>query len=376
MPALFGIHIVYDMNMTNLEHFEMKEIGVNYQKTLNYIKKRLDTSIHDFATRNEIVKEILQSCPYIEHYWEQKNHVYNSDKPLEADSPYGMMVSRLTNYLLMSDESKQMSRQEETTYVFTDEYMKRKINRESITVDEDGEQLNILDSMNLQIVARPKRGGKNVLMPSKVTIDKKKDLYKDTYMSRVLTDYQLMINTCITMHVKATYNRRLLNWQLHTLRDDQKLAKEMLSGYFGKHLQKYPQPQKELNVFDWRDGRTLLKLLQMRGDFYQNYDFWLTCFDLQCLLDKIHLTDDEDMVRKMLYKGFTIKDIEYFSGIKYNQIYYGIIPNIIKKIQQRNIPYDVEVNPSIIDKIEQRDETKLQKKEEKLKNDNKLQQIY
>jgi len=82
------------------------------------------------------------------------------------------------------------------------------------------------------------------------------------------------------------------------------------------------------------------------------------------------------MVRKMLYRGFTIKDIEYFSGITYNQIYYGIIPSIIKKIQQRNIPYDVEVNPSIIDRIEKRDTAKLQKKEEKLKNDDKLQQVY
>lgn len=354
----------------------MKEIGVNYQKTLNYIKKRLDTSIYDFATRNEIVKEVLRSCPYIGRYWEQKNHVYNSNDVLEADSPYGMMVSRLTNYLLMSDESKEMSRQEETTYVFTDEYMNRKINRESITVDEDGKQLNILDSKNLQIVERPHRGGKNNIIPSKVTIDKKKDLYKDTYVSHVLTDYQLMINTCISMRIKATYNRRLLNWQLHTLRDDQKLAKEMLHGYYGKHLEKYPQPQKELNIFDWRDGRTLLKLLQMRGDFHQNYNFWLTCFDLQCLLDKINLTDNEDMVRKMLHQGFTIKDIEYFSGITYNQIYYGIIPNIIKKIQQRNIPYDVEVNPSILDKIENRDKTKLKKKEEKFKNDNKLQQVY
>ena len=41
-----------------------------------------------------------------------------------------------------------------------------------------------------------------------------------------------------------------------------------------------------------------------------------------------------DMVRKMLYKGFTIKDIEYFSGITYNQIYYGIIPNIIKPMNR------------------------------------------
>lgn len=354
----------------------MEEIGVNYQKTLKYIKKRLDTGIHDFVTRNKIVKEILQSCPYIERYWEQKNHVHNSGGFLEADSPYGMLVSRLTNYLLMSDESKQMSRQEETTYVFTDEYMKRKINRESITVDEDGERLNIINSMNLQIVKRPNKGGRNSIIPSKVTINKKEDLYKDTYMSHVLTDYQLMINTCISKRVKGTYNRRLLNWQLHTLRDDQKLAKEMLHGYYGRHFQKYPQPQKELNVFDWRDGRTLLKLLQMRGDFYQNYNFWLTCFDLQCLLDKIHLTDNEDMVRKMLYKGFTIKDIAYSSGITYNQIYYGIIPGIIKKIQQRNIPYDVEVNPSIIDRIEKRDKTKLEKKEEKSKNDNKLQQVY
>ena len=332
----------------------MEEIGVNYQQTLKYIKKRLDTNIHDFATRNKIVKEILQSCPYIENYWEQKNHVHNSSGFLEADSPYGMLVSRLTNYLLMSDESKKMSRQEETIYVFTDEYMKRKINRESITVDENGKQLNIVNSTNLQIIERPNKGSKNNIIPSKVTINKKKDLHKNTYMSHVLTDYQLMINSCILKRIKGTYNRRLLNWQLHTLRDDQKLAKEIMCGYYGKHLQKYPQRQKELNVFDWRDSRTLLKLLQTRGDFYQNYNFWLTCFDLQCLLDKIHLTENEDMVRKMLYRGFTIKDIEYFSGITYNQIYYGIIPNIIKKIQQRNIPYDVEVNPSIIDKIENR----------------------
>ena len=118
----------------------MEEIGVNYQKTLKYIKKRLDTNIHDFATRNKIVKEILQSCPYIERYWEQKNHVHNSGGFLEADSPYGMLVSRLTNYLLMSDESKQMTRQEETTDVFTDEYMTRKINGKSITVEENGER--------------------------------------------------------------------------------------------------------------------------------------------------------------------------------------------------------------------------------------------
>lgn len=50
---------MYNMNTTKLEQFKMKEIGVNYQTTLKYIKKRLDTSVHDFETRNKIVKEIL-----------------------------------------------------------------------------------------------------------------------------------------------------------------------------------------------------------------------------------------------------------------------------------------------------------------------------
>lgn len=354
----------------------MEKIGENYQKTLKYIKKKLDTSIKDFKTRNEIVIDIINKCPYLRTYWETKTHKYNRGNYLEAESPYGMLVSRLTNYLLMSDESKEMSRKEKTVYVFTDEYMKRKINRESITVSENGSVSNILDSVNFQIIKQPITSERNYIKKSLIKIYSS-DLNKNTYESKVLTDYQKIIDRYVKKIRDKSYNRRLLNWQLHTLREDQRLAKKMLKGYFGESIEKYFQFDKKCDIFDWRDNRTLLKLLQMRGDFYGNYEVWLTCFDLQCLLDRLDLTDDEDKIRKMLYKGFSFKDIEYFTGFTYNQIYYGIVQNIITKIQKQNIPYDVEVNPIIIDKIEKRNQKKLEKiKRKEHKNDKNIQFIY
>ena len=344
----------------------MEKIGENYQSTLNYIKQKLDMSVHDFKTRNDIVQDILAKCPYIQEYWDKKTNVHNNSKKLVAISQYGMLTSRLTNYLLMSDESKKMSRQEKSTYVFTDEYMKKKINRESITISNEGKSLNILNSPNLNILQKSNRNSRNFIIESSVKINKK-DLERSDYLANVLKDYQAMIDSCIKKRIDGSYNRRILNWNLHTLRDDQKLAKTIIKGYFGENLEKYPQPQKKCDFFDWRDSRTLLKLLQMKGDFYENYNFWLTCFDLQCLLDKLDLTEQEDIVRKMLYTGLKFKDIEYYTGYSYSQIYYNIVPNIIGKIQNENIPYDVEVNPNILAKIENRDAKEQNKKNTKEK---------
>lgn len=343
-----------------------KLVKDNYVATLSYIKHNLNMSIHDFKTRNEIVKSILDKCPYIKTYWLKKNNVHLTNGYLEDQSPYGMMISQLTNYLLMSDESKKMSK-ENDSYTFTDEYMKKKINREIITIEErpntnkfktnndsESSKINIVDSKRIDMFLSRQ---KNRIKFPRVKITKE-DLKENSYKGEVLRDYQRIINICLSKRENKTYNRRLLNWQLFLLRDDQKLSKSMLAGYFNSRELKYPQPQKQLNLFDWRDKRTLLKLLQMRGDFYKNYDLWLTCFDLQILLDKLDLTPTEDMIRKMMYLGLTFHDMEYYTGFSYNRIYYKIVPSIISKIQWENLPYDVEVNPNILDKIEKRDKNK------------------
>lgn len=306
-----------------------------------YNVRGLDKTKTSFDDRLEVVDKFLEDTPFFEEYFDsQFNCHLNAGSELSSKNNVCNMIEIMADYLLMSDESKELSKQEETAYVFTDEYLEKKIKREMFDVPSEKGMVNIVDNSNIQIVKRPNKRNHIINQGIQIT---KKDLSEDSFLGQVLRDYNSLLETIKYNTEHKIGNKRKLSYHQHAVSGDMIEAKASLKGIWGGSMgAPSANFQKPFDYFDFEDADTLKSLLQVKGDFFESYSLWLTCMELQMVLDKIELTSDEQVVRTLLYGGYNIIDIQDTTGINAYRIRRTIIPNIIKKIQKQHIKYDAE----------------------------------
>lgn len=313
----------------------------------------LDNTVHDLKTRKKIVEDNLEYGNFFNNYFEnQYNPHLSSSGQLSSDNNICGMLERMANYLIASDESKKMNLDEKTTYVFTDEYMQKKIRREHTDVpDSEGAMFNLLDKENIQIVKRPPK--RNFIKFSNVAINKE-DLNEDSKMGQILREYQELMNTIDFRTQNRIGLKRFNSKHKYLVSNDMLDVKKSYKGIFPPSFNKTTSfYQRPYEYFDLTDFKTVRSLLSVQGDFYTSYNLWLTILDLRHILSIIDLTDEERLVSDALFLGWRPIDIERDFSIDSYRIRRTVMSNISKKVIKYGDKYDYndDENKVNIDKL-------------------------
>jgi len=312
-----------------------------------YRSTHLDNKVSDLETRMKNVEENLAYKDFFETYFNDHYDPHlDSDSALSSDNNVCAMLERQADYLINSAESREMSRQDETAYVFVDEYMSKKIAREHLDVkefSEDGSMssVNIMDNDNVQIVKRPDK--KNHILISREEI-KPSDLVGDGEMKDILRDYQLLLDTIDEKTQKTSGQKRKLSLQKFLVKGDMIDVKHSYEGVLPrpKSTVEHNMFEHKYDYFDFSDFRTVRAFLTVNGDFYESHNLWLARIDFNNLLVKAGLTEEEALVAYCLEQGYTPKEIQEDYGIDSYRVRRTVMNNIAKKVVKLGDDYDCE----------------------------------
>lgn len=246
-------------------------------------------------------------------------------------------LEKMADYLLLSDESKQMDRSSKNEYMIHKDRQKfiKKINRESFS-SENG---NVVDNENtLHYLVKQKND--YILKHQKITDE---DLKKNTETARVLREYDNFLK-----HI----NEKLLEkpdskWFMYSrakaqVRDDMVNVKNMLDGVWGQNISPTPSHvEQRYDVIDFTDYETVEFFLSVsEPEFVDNIETWLIWLEFNSTMNKANLTNEEKCVAYLLGKHWNIKEISDFLEIDYNRVRRTVVSNVIKKIIKVGNKYD------------------------------------
>lgn len=330
---------------------------INDSKTINeklYKLNDLDRSVSSLEDRLKEVNEKLDSTDlYVNYFENQFNPNLTGDMPLSEDIPVCKSLEKMANYLLMSDESKQMDKDERNNYVIhkdRDKFMK-KLNRENSDFMDDENIVHFLIKQRNDY--KPKT--------QKITAY---DINKDTETGRVLREY----NNFLKNIDKALQEKPDSRWFMFSraksqVKSDMLYVKKMLDGVWGENIKPISVPKKTDYYFiDFTDYKTVEYLIKMeQPDFDFNQELWLVWLEFNDVVKKANLTEEEYFVFYLLQKQWNIKEISEYLNINYDRVKRTVINNIVKKIIKVGDKYSAT---NLIDKYRILNK-KLKNKEEK-----------
>lgn len=325
--------------------------GMNAYKKYGEIG-RLDRKVTSLKERTDNIEELLDEDDFFEEYFEHHyDPIIGQDSALSEENNISQMLSSMADYLLNSDESKEIDKKEKIHYVFTeDETKKREKYRNSKNSFES------TDDKNIEIVSKPV---KPVEFKSQEIVINKKDLHNNNEMSRILSEYSHLIGLINSASEKDFTHKRKYNSMIGLVKDDMKMVKESYLGIFprsksvpgGHYIKPVPSPDYHMvNVFK-----------KMYNTFptsvEENYEMWENSFDFSVIIQNADLSQTEKDIITLKRYGWTFDEIVEDLGLEkyYNTndissyVKKHAVDNIYKKVLTyvENRDYDVFKNQKI-----------------------------
>lgn len=304
-----------------------------FYKTTNLDRNK--TSLQDRL--DEVNRKLEETDIYEDYFSNYYNPNLTGNMDLAENDVACQSLEKMADYLLLSDESKQMDRDSKNEYMIHKDRKKfiKKINRESY----DGVDGNVVDNENtLHYLVKQKND--YVLKHQKITNE---DLKKDTETARVLREYNNFLQ-----HI----NQKLLEkpdskWFMYSraksqVRDDMINVKNMLDGVWGENISSTPSHvEQKYDIIDFTDYKTVEFFLSAaEPEFVGNLEIWLIWLEFNDTMNKADLTNEEKCVAYLLGKQWNIKEISDFLEIDYNRVRRTVIGNVVKKIIRVGNKYD------------------------------------
>lgn len=318
---------------------------------------KLDISKTSLEERKAYLNELIGDQSFFDEYFEKHFKAsINSNEALSSEVNVCNVLENMANYLLNSDESKQMDADKKNVYVFHkgNERFKKRMDRETFSTTINGETMNIVDNPNVVHVLQKKE--KNFRLPKKQKITKE-DLLRDDFCGEVLRDYQKMLDN-INKKIVEKRDKMYFKYSVNksTVQQDMIDAKNMILGVWGYNISISESHIPDTEIFDFTDYNTVKFLLQMeKPDFSFNFEMWLVWTEFIETIKKANLTETEAEIVVMLQNQWKIQEISDATGIAYHNLYQTTIPRICKKIMKVGNKYDA-YDEKIKLKIEKRKE--------------------
>lgn len=206
-------------------------------KKINYNKTKLED-------RQVVVNEILETGYYEEYFDERFKVALNSTDALSDNDNTVNSLERLANYLLNSDEVKELKKEDDFEYKFysDEEAFQKAVNKEPKL---DGMGGSIEKDNIIHYLKKENRNYKK----SKDQVISKKDLNREDdlgYILRSYTDYLEKVTVELDNHKSSKLSRFKLSEISGSVRQDMIDSKDMILGVFG-----YKTNSEESCVIDW-----------------------------------------------------------------------------------------------------------------------------
>lgn len=321
---------------------------------------KLDISKTSLDERKQYLEELIGDQYFFDEYFEKHFKAsINSNEALSTEVNVCNVLENMANYLLNSDESKQMDADKKNVYVFHkgNERFKKRMDRETFSTTINGETMNIVDNPNVVHVLQKKE--KNFRLPKKQKITKE-DLLRNDFCGDVLREYQKMLDT-INEKIVEKRDKMYFKYSINksTIQQDMIDAKNMILGVWGYNISISESHVPDTEIFDFTDYDTVKFLLQMeKPDFSFNFEMWLVWTEFIETVKKANLTETEAEIVVMLQNQWRIQEISDATGIAYHNLYQTTIPRICKKIMKVGNKYDAH---------DEKIKLKIEKRKEKVK---------
>lgn len=301
---------------------------INDTKTINkelYKLNNLDRSVTSIEDRlNEVNDKLNSTDLYVNYFDNQYNPNLTGDMPLSENLQVCKSLEKMANYLLMSDESKQMDKDEKNNYVIhkdRDKFIK-KLNRENSDFMDDENVIHFLIKQRNDYKSKTQ----------KIT---SYDINKNTETGRVLREYNNFLNN-INKALKEEPDSRwfMFSRAKHQINNDMIYVKNMLDGVWGENIKPISVPKKTDYYFiDFTDYKTVKYLIKMEQPSFEfDQELWLVWIEFNDVVKKANLTEEEYFVFYLLQKQWNIKEISEYLNIDYDRVKRTVINNIVKKI--------------------------------------------
>lgn len=287
----------------------------------------LDRSVSSLEDRLNEVNEKLDSTDfYVDYFGNQYNPNLTGDMALSEDIPVCKSLEKMANYLLLSDESKQMDKDERKK----DNYVIHK-DRNKFMKKLNDENSGFMDDENIvHFLIKQRNDYKPKIQ--KITAY---DINKNTETGRVLREYNNFLNHIDEALKKGPDSRWFMfSRAKYQVKDDMLYVKKMLDGIWGENIKPISAPKKTDYYFiDFTDYKTVKYLIKMdRPDFEFDQELWIVWLEFNDVVRKANLTQEEYSVFYLLQKQWNIKEISEYLNIDYDRVKRTVINNIVKKI--------------------------------------------
>lgn len=267
---------------------------------------RLDRKNGKLSDRLDNVNKILEEddffLDYFDNYYKPE---ISQDSALSEDNNICQMLSSMADYLINSDESRDMEKENKTEYVFTDKiyekkenYRNKKLNAESINEEKS----------NIAYVSSPK---KPVTFKNDAIKIEKKDLYADNELSKILSDYNLLLERINFLSREHKNLSQKYNAMKSSVLDDMKMVKESYLGILPRS-KKVPHGHyiKPVPEFDYSDIKMLRRIMStMPVRLEDNYESWENSFDYDWVIHHAGLTEHELIIAIFRPLGWTNEEL-------------------------------------------------------------------
>jgi len=265
---------------------------------------RLDRKNGKLSDRLDSVNQILEEDDFFLDYFDSYyNPEISQDSALSEENNISQMLSSMADYLINSDESREMEKENKTEYVFTEDVFERK-NKRHQTSKEDGE----VDESKIQYVGdKP-----NVLkFKNDVTVISKSDMNHKNEMSKILIDYSKLIAEINKKMENGSISRQKGSSIKSSVLDDMKMVKESYLGVFPRSKKvphgHYVKPVPEFNYSDIKMLRRIMSTMPARLE--DNYELWENSFDYNWIIRHAGLTERELIIAIFRPLGWTNEEL-------------------------------------------------------------------
>lgn len=303
---------------------------------------KLDRTVKSLEERKTNVLDQLNNSNYFLDYIENfyKVNLNSGDATSENVNVFKKLES-FASYILACQESIDMDKAEQKTYVFHNQNMQKYLDREKVDVANNESNDNIVDAENIvhALLARPKNSRRQ-----KIQEVKNKDLERDDLTGEILREYKMLLDT-INERLSEPQNSK---WPLYTkhkflVKQDMIDVKNMLDGVWGYNIQAKETHVPDLDVFDFTDMETVKYMMQYgKPDLNFNEDMWCVWQDFIKVVKQANLTPQELDIFSKLQNGWQLTEIAEELNIVYERLRQTIVKNIAKKITKVGCKYDAE----------------------------------
>lgn len=279
---------------------------------------RLDRKNGKLSDRLDNVNKVLEEDDFFLDYF---NSYYNpeisQDSALSEENNISQMLSSMADYLINSDESREMEKENKTEYVFTEDVFDRKNKRHQALTE--GKEV---DENKIQYVGEKP---KVLKFKNNSTVIMKKDMNYKNDMSRILINYSKLLAVINKKMENGSISRQKGSSMKSTVMDDMKMVKESYLGVFPRSKKvphgHYVKPVPENDYSNIKTVRTLIDSNHI--ELEKSYELWENYFDfeetLKGALKKHYLSHQDMAIIQLKSIGYSYREIISILGLKTNE---------------------------------------------------------